>query len=1232
MSANTVTNTVDYNPTHLSFATAPKLACSDTGSTNILVRQSDASAVIIDPHLPPISVTLPNGSTISSSFSGILYFNNLPHPIEAYIFPDQILHTSLLSVSELCNVGCLATFTDTHLQITYNNVMVIHGTKATTDTLWTAQLPTQSTIVSNPDISSSSARLTVDADFVLFVHALLGSPVYSTFLRAIRAGYLATWPRLTTAIVMAHPPHTLATAKGHLNQLRQGSDSTKTDATFPTPDEEDLPQLPLTAESANHIYVKVVHLPHTVSSDLTGKFPVQADSGAQYILISEMDGYIHADPLASRHHTAYISSFTRTIAFFTALGRIPFFLRLDNETSLPLDAFMKRQGIRLQYCPPGMHRSNRAERSIQTFKNHAIATLCTTAKDFPLLLWNRLLPQIELCLNHLHPYKPNPNISTYAGLHGGAHDFRANPIGPAGAKILIHDKPNNRGSWAPHGVAGFYLGPAIKHYRCFTVWSSATNAVRINDTLAWFLDNLQLPSPSVHDLLIAAIHDLTTAIHTITRAHPAFHHHRQLINIPSITQQLLDVAALYKPTPDIPANKDAHTPDAEQQRVQIPLPPVLTTITSPAAPWHPIIVAPPPPEQRVTSTEIAPSTPSQPPPTHHDVLPNVLLIPSEQPPTVPIPPSPPVTRQHTARQRAHAALNLSADGSPLTYSKAKAGPDAARWLQAESEEFDRLFTSHTIKPIHQSNQPPDRRRDTTYFNPQTKQKIDSLGATTYRIRGTAGGDRINCTGPTSAQTAAMPVVKLLLHSVVSEHKRWMTIDIKDYYLNTPLLRPEFIRIPCRMIPDTTIHTHRLTSYVHQNAILFEVSKGMYGLPQAGLLAQQRLIAHLAIHGYHETSTPCLFRHTSNGTAFTLVVDDFGIKYSSQAGADHLIRTLRLLYVITIDWTGSTYIGFTIVFNNETRQVSLTMPGYIDKVLQRFAPHLSIGAASPAVYIPPKYGNSTQTPTSDTSLSLSLLEIKTLQEQVGCLLYYARGVDATILPAVNHIASLQSQPTTMVAAAMDRLLQYCARFPNNALVFTACDMRLFIQSDASYLSRPKARSVAGGVFYLGNNNQPTTINGPCLTLSTIIPVVVSSVAEAKYAAVFINAKEGASLRAILDSLGYPQPTTDILCDNMCAVGLASDTVTPKKTKSIDMQFHWTRDRVRQKQFTVTWRQGAHNLADFFTKALPVHLHRTLMPLLVSIPPTLDTKYQTSHARRSHAWKSLRCNASNHNAIQ
>ena len=217
-----------------------------------------------------------------------------------------------------------------------------------------------------------------------------------------------------------------------------------------------------------------------------------------------------------------------------------------------------------------------------------------------------------------------------------------------------------------------------------------------------------------------------------------------------------------------------------------------------------------------------------------------------------------------------------------------AGPDAAHWLQAEIEELDRLLASDTIPPIHYADQPADRRRDTTYYNPQTKQKRDPDGHTTYRIRGTAGGDKINYQGPTSALTADMPVVKLLLHSVISDDANWMTIDIKDYNLGAPLLRPEYVRIPARLLPSATIQRHNLAPFVTNGSALFQVSKGMYGLPQAGLLAHQRLIKHLAAHGYIQTQTACLFAHTSNGTVFTLVVDDFGVKYTTRAGADHLL--------------------------------------------------------------------------------------------------------------------------------------------------------------------------------------------------------------------------------------------------------------------------------------------------------------------------------------------------------
>ena len=115
--------------------------------------------------------------------------------------------------------------------------------------------------------------------------------------------------------------------------------------------------------------------------------------------------------------------------------------------------------------------------------------------------------------------------------------------------------------------------------------------------------------------------------------------------------------------------------------------------------------------------------------------------------------------------------------------------------------------------------------------------------------------------------------------------------MKDFYLNTPLDRSEYLRMSAKFLPPQIIANNKLQSYLSKGHILFEVNKGMYGLPQAGLLAQNRLITHLASHGYHQTDATYLFRHETNGTDFSLVVDDFGVKYSNKLGAQHLIDTL-----------------------------------------------------------------------------------------------------------------------------------------------------------------------------------------------------------------------------------------------------------------------------------------------------------------------------------------------------
>ena len=132
---------------------------------------------------------------------------------------------------------------------------------------------------------------------------------------------------------------------------------------------------------------------------------------------------------------------------------------------------MTEQDVDYQLAPLHIHRANAAERAIRTFKNHFISGLCSADKDFPLHLWDKLLPQAILTLNLLRGSRINPNLSAWAQVHG-AFDFNQTPVAPPGTRVLVHEKPTVHATWALHAVDGWYLGPAMHHYRCYRVWLS----------------------------------------------------------------------------------------------------------------------------------------------------------------------------------------------------------------------------------------------------------------------------------------------------------------------------------------------------------------------------------------------------------------------------------------------------------------------------------------------------------------------------------------------------------------------------------------------------------------------------------------------------------------------------------------------------------------------------------------------------------------------------------------
>ena len=205
----------------------------------------------------------------------------------------------------------------------------------------------------------------------------------------------------------------------------------------------------------------------------------------------------------------------------------------------------------------------------------------------------------------------------------------------------------------------------------------------------------------------------------------------------------------------------------------------------------------------------------------------------------------------------------------------------------------------------------------------------------------------------------------------------------------------------------------------------------------------------------------------------------------------------------------------------------------------------------------------------------------------------------MLHALNDIASSKNNGTQTTWAAVKYFLNYAASNPDAEIIFRASDMLYKIDSDAAYLVCPKARSRAGGYHYLGSADG-NLFNGPIHVLAKIIKNVMSSAAEAEVAGLFMNAQHAVPLRLTLEDMGHPQPPTPLRTDNLTAQGILSGIYKRKRSKWNDMNFHWIRCRVKQKQFKVNWAPGKENFGDAPTKHHPPSHHKKMRPINLYVP--------------------------------
>ena len=1255
-----------------------------------------------------ISVTMPHGDIIHSTHIGMLPVYELSDTARrVWLFPK--LQGCLLSFGQLCDDGCIVNLDKTTAQVWKNNKLILTGSRKGANQLWYMNLllqnnkplllipdiitvpvkqnsnyvyscdcKTQVPVIISPPVMQANLSTHKLPDVVArdaerkhnYFHAIFGCTPILNFKNAIKKDYFSL-PGVTVNSINKYLLQKEETDMGHMKRLRQGLNSSKSTIyyDFNEPINVTTPKI---NEKQKVIYMSIPSANRT-HVDATGAMHF-SNGTCNYDLIFffEDANYIHAVNFDHLNDEDYTVAFQKGLDFMTTHHLSTEIFRMDAQHLSVHEKLATITKSKLELVPPNSHRALKAERAIQTWKNHKIAMLATADPDAPESIFKFINEQCEQTLNLLRPSGVSPNMSAWQQLHG-RWNFIQNPMAPIGMKVQVfRSRAQRETTWSTHSLSGWYVGPAKNHKACYEIYVSSTRQIRISDTVNFYpTRNFLMPGSSPRDDVLLAFSNLTEAITNLTPLNTqpiaaianSFVSHLnkfeelfindEITNKNKISINDDDAPPGFQKLPPIPIVKQATIASQPRAHRNIAKPNYRKLNAGLSAYFADVINiakirshrgktnSSNKPLQMLLRFKNSKSKDDKWVPISHLINSDVLKEYLTDKPALSLfiqqienAATPNITNKPTSfddkfmyafnamisntqidtESNDHHGHKYLDDGKKaLRYDKAMKGIKADKWQTAFSDELDRLFVRRNTCKFIRKNQLP-KGRVVSYFNPQLTEKLKN-NIVEERVRGTVGGNINDFTGNKTAYTASLPSVKILFNAVISDpDAKFMTIDLKDFFLHGSSGRNEYMRIPLKWLSVSDQAKFQISSYIDRDdkTVLVEINGNMYGLVNAALVSNQHVIKLLKKNGFTETNTPSIYKHTSRNIAFSLVVDDFGVKYTKREDAEYLIRVLEQEYECSVDWEGKLYLGMTIDIDRVTQVLSISMKGYIHRLLARFDLPYKYNVDNPLPYASPQYGQKVQYVDHDNSPFIDNKRKLIMQQGIGGLLYYSRAVAVDYTIGVNKMSMKQSNPTEKDWNDFLHLLNFAATWPDCTIAYKPSDMILILDGDVSYLSETLGRSRGAGVAFMGKRNDPTFINGPIDVLSVLLPTVVSSVCEGEYATAFMMAQLAMPLRVQLKDLGYkqdmfPNGSTLLTTDNLCAEGIANNSMKLKRSRAMDMRYHWLRDRVKLGDFTVKWRKNTHSLADFFSKILPTKEFQRMRNFFV-VPGLRTTPYK------------------------
>lgn len=424
-------------------------------------------------------------------------------------------------------------------------------------------------------------------------------------------------------------------------------------------------------------------------------------------------------------------------------------------------------------------------------------------------------------------------------------------------------------------------------------------------------------------------------------------------------------------------------------------------------------------------------------------------------------------------------------------------------------------------------------------------------------------------------------IRIVLSLAVSNDWLIKQLDVSNAFLHGDL--------------DSEVYMEQPPGFCDQNKpdYVCRLRRSLYGLRQAPRQWYKRLNQALINHGFRVSpADSSLFHYVKNNvTLFALVyVDDIILTGTCSHTLNNIILSLQSEFMLKDLGSLEYFLGMEAT--KTTDGLLLTQQKYITDLLQKANMSECRGISTPAA-----------TKGTVTSLANQSFSDPTLYRSIVGGLQYLSLTRPEVCYSVHKVSQFLHSPTEDNWSSVKRILRYLKETSTHGLLITKSkSTNLNIYSDADWATDTTDRkSITGYAIFMGNNLVSWN--------SKKQQTVARSSTEAEYRAVGLAITEMVWIQALLRDINYHSPTIpNLWCDNIGATYLSVNPMFHARTKHLEVDFHFVRDKVHNKEVKVQFICSKDQLADILTKPLPRIRHQMLMHSLTirSLPRLLELR--------------------------